>query len=472
MATAIRAVLRFGALVVAAAVLAAGPASPIGRADDKKDDKKKADDPKLDPGGVKVKPGDKKKDDKKPADGAKDDDSLKEELLKLNRVTGEDAQKARLVEFVKDKPRAKKGVALAVKMMKAAPEKDKPLNFNACILLAKAGHFLKEYDAAEYLYDYCLESSTKIGSGSKMLQAYEGLIDLYWDARKYESVVEICEKFVDTKGPKEFADAAPFALERMIQAKAKLGQFADALRMTESLIQLDDGGWYFLQLKGWVLREQGKTDAAIDVYLEVLDKLDEAKRLKEDLRDRLKDRVRYTLTGLYVDAKKIDTAAKYLKLLIKRDPDNPTYKNDLGFIWCDNDMNLDESEKLIREALDLDKKRQEKAKAEGNLDEVRPTAAYVDSLGWVLYKKKQYDEALKHLLEASKDEEEGNHLEIWDHLGDCYSAMGKKKEAVAAWEKGLKMEDVSPRDAERRRKVTAKLTKARADLKGGDESKK
>ena len=38
---------------------------------------------------------------------------------------------------------------------------------------------------------------------------------------------------------------------------------------------------------------------------------------------------------------------------VKKHPKNPTYKNDLGFIWCDHDMKLPESEKLIREAIDL-----------------------------------------------------------------------------------------------------------------------
>jgi cytochrome c-type biogenesis protein CcmH/NrfG len=42
--------------------------------------------------------------------------------------------------------------------------------------------------------------------------------------------------------------------------------------------------------------------------------------------------------------------------------------------------------------------------------------------------------------------------------------MGQKKDAIEAWEKGLKMEDVSPRDAERRKKVSEKLKKARLEL--------
>jgi tetratricopeptide (TPR) repeat protein len=288
---------------------------------------------------------------------------------------------------------------------------------------------------------------------------------MYWDNKKYSLVVDTCEKYMDAKGPKEFEEAKPFILERLIQAKAKEEKYDEALRMAQGLIKLDDGGWYFMQLKGWILREQGKFGAAIEVYTEVLDKIDANKTLKAEQKDRFKDRVRYTLTGLHVDNKEVDKAAKHLQTLIKRNPDNPTYKNDLGFIWCDHDMNLEESEKLIKEALDLDKKEKEKLKKEGKIDEVKENAAYLDSMGWVLYKQKKYKEGLEYLKKAAADEDDGNHLEIWDHLGDCHMALGQKKEAIAAWEKGLKMEDISKRDGERRRKVSEKLKKARAEMK-------
>ena len=71
---------------------------------------------------------------------------------------------------------------------------------------------------------------------------------------------------------------------------------------------------------------------------------------------------------------------------------------------------------------------------------------------------------MKLLAEAAKDEEQGNHLEIWDHVADCQMALGKPKEAVATWQKALRLDDVSYRDAERRKAVTAKLKKAKAEL--------
>jgi len=212
---------------------------------------------------------------------------------------------------------------------------------------------------------------------------------------------------------------------------ARAGQTDQALAMAEKLIKLDGGGWYFVMLKGFVLREAGKIDAAIETYQEALTKLDTNKKLPKEQKDRFKDRIRYIISGLYVENKDIDNATKELQTLVKRNPDNPTYKNDLGFIWCDAGQNLEESEKLIREALDLDEKRQKKALEDGLIDEVKPNAAYLDSLGWVLFKQKKYKEAIEPLKQAVADEEDGNHLEIWDHLADCYMATGDKKKAPA-----------------------------------------
>jgi tetratricopeptide (TPR) repeat protein len=399
-----------------------------------------------------------------PPDEAKKADPEREALLKLNSVTGEDAEQARFDALTKDKAKAKKAVALALKMRQEARGKDKPFNYTASMILGRVALSLRDHDSAETLFDDGVEAAAKVKDAEKTYRAYAGLADTYFDAKKYTAVVEACEKALDIRA-NEIANAQIFMLERLVQAKAKLGQFDEALKITAGLVQAgEDSGnaWYFLQLKGYVQREAGKNEDAIKTHLEVIEKLDAAKALKGDFRDRMKDRNRYVLSGLYVDAKDIDNAAKQLQTLIKRNPDSATYKNDLGFIWCDNDMNLEESEKLIREALDLDKKAQEKLKADGKVDEVRPNAAYLDSLGWVLFKQKKYKEALEYLKKACEDEDDGNHLEIWDHLADCHMALGQKKDAVAAWEKGLTMEDLSKRDAERRRKVTEKLKKARA----------
>ena len=390
--------------------------------------------------------------------------SLKTELLKLNEATTEELQLAKLRALIKDRKKAKKAVEEAAKMMKDAKGDEKPFKYNACLILGRAAHILKEYEIAEKFYERQLDLANKLESGPKLISAYEGLIDLYFESKRYADVIDMCEKVVELKGPKEIEDFQPYALEKLIQAKAKQGKIEEALNLNKGLLELYDGSWYFVMLKGWIQREDGKLGDAIATYNEVLDKIEADKALKREAKDKNKDRVRYILSGLYVDNKEIDKAAKQLETLIKHNPENATFKNDLGFIWCDNDMKLDESEKLIKEALELDYKEKQKLKEDGKLEDITENAAYLDSLGWVYFKQKKYKEALEPLKKAALDEDEGNHLEIWDHVADCYMALGQKKDAIAAWEKGLKMEDVSSRDIDRRKKVSEKLKKARLEL--------
>jgi len=378
-------------------------------------------------------------------------------------VTGEDAQLARLRQLVKDKAKGKASVAEAAAMTRGKKGKDAPFNLNASLILGRAAILLRDYDAAEVLYDHAVEAATKLNSGGKMREAYRGLVGSLMGAKKYPAAVDVCEKVVEMKDPPAELENDQFTfLELLIKAKTLNGQADEALKAAEGLTQLPNDGWMFLELKGWVLNETGKTDAAIKTYNELIDKIDAQPKLKAEQKERFKDDVRHQLSNLYIEAGDVSGATKQLEILMKHNPDNATYKNDLGYVMADQNVKLDEAEKLIREALDLDRKQQEKLKEEGKLDEVQPNAAYVDSLGWVLFRKKQYDEALKYLKQAAEDED-GQHLEIWDHLADCYMAMGKTKDAISTWEKALKLEDVSKRDAERRRKITAKLKKARAE---------
>jgi tetratricopeptide (TPR) repeat protein len=385
------------------------------------------------------------------------DDQLKEQLLAFNTAKTDAAQLEKLRAFVKDKAAAKRGVALAARMQKDAKGADRPFTYTGALMVAKAAHFVRDYPTAETFYDYCADTATKLESGEKMLLAYDGLLDLYWATRRYADAADLCEKVVETKGPPEVMAAAGYFLEKLIQSKALQGNTKEALRITESLMQLEDRKWPLIQLRGWVYREAGKYPEAIEAYQTALDQAAADRRLKGPQKDRELDRMRYLLSNLFVDNGEIDKAAEQLQTLIKKNPENPTYKNDLGFIWADRDLNLDEAEKLIREALDLDKKRQEKALADGKIDEIRESAAYLDSLGWVLFKKKDYKAALPYLKKAAADEDEGEHLEIWDHVADCELALGNKAAAVAAWQKGLTFEDISKRDAARRARMIEKL---------------
>jgi len=69
---------------------------------------------------------------------------------------------------------------------------------------------------------------------------------------------------------------------------------------------------------------------------------------------------------------------------------------------------------------------------------LEPTnGAYLDTLGWVYFKKGQLKEAERYLSNASIFMEDS---EIYDHLGQVYYEMGEFEKAKTNWQKALKLE--------------------------------
>ena len=61
---------------------------------------------------------------------------------------------------------------------------------------------------------------------------------------------------------------------------------------------------------------------------------------------------------------------------------------------------------------------------------------FLDTLGWIQFKKKRYNLAIYNLQRAIVLQP--NSSEIMDHLGDCYLKTGRIKEAVFEWKRALK----------------------------------
>jgi len=388
------------------------------------------------------------------------DDPLREKAIKLNQTTGEAAVRGRIVELIKDEAGTKKLLPVAVKMVKE--EKPPPLNYNACYILAKAAQAFKETDTALAFYRHCAQEATKLGSASKIVDVFDGMIDLYSGSKKYDEAIEACKEFLDIRV--EDLDSPinqykPFILEKLILATANKGKIDEALEQTEKLIDKDKGGWYFLRLKAEVLQIGERYADAADTYLETIERLKKNTKLEPEVRDKFLKQMRYVLSGVYVDLKQIDKASEQLESLLKDDPDNPTFLNDLGFIWADHDMKFDEAEKLIRKAIDKDREQRKKVE-DLPKEEDTDSAAYLDSLGWVLYKKKEYKEAKKYLQDAIKLPE-GKHIEIYDHLADTNMALGDKAEAIKVWKDALALDkELSKRDQERKKLIQKKLAEA------------
>ena len=97
--------------------------------------------------------------------------------------------------------------------------------------------------------------------------------------------------------------------------------------------------------------------------------------------------------------------------------------NDLGYLYADQGKNLEKARSMIQKAVDAEPE----------------NGAYLDSLGWVLFKLGEFEEATRWLIKASKTRS-GEDSTIWDHLGDCQHGMKDIANARESWTKALKLE--------------------------------
>ena len=124
-----------------------------------------------------------------------------------------------------------------------------------------------------------------------------------------------------------------------------------------------------------------------------------------------------------------DAEADFRKAL-ELAPDQPLVLNYLGYSLVEKNLKIDEAKNMIERAV-----------------EARPDDGYItDSLGWVLYKLGEYEEAVPYMERAA--ELVPIDPIINDHLGDVYWSVGRKIEAEFQWRRALSF-DPEEKDAER-----------------------
>ncbi|MBU0463192.1 MAG: tetratricopeptide repeat protein [Proteobacteria bacterium] len=108
-----------------------------------------------------------------------------------------------------------------------------------------------------------------------------------------------------------------------------------------------------------------------------------------------------------------------MKKVIEIDPKDASALNYLGYSYADLGINLDEALLLIKRA-----------------HEIKPDDGYItDSLGWVYYKRGEYEEAVKYLEKAAQLT--SFETIISDHLGDAYQKTNQFKKALDTYKKAV-----------------------------------
>jgi len=126
-----------------------------------------------------------------------------------------------------------------------------------------------------------------------------------------------------------------------------------------------------------------------------------------------------------------DNAVREFQDLLTIDPKNAPAMNYLGYTWADKGIRLEEAEKLLRQAVQIEP----------------DSGAYLDSLGWVRLKRGDSQEARHFLEKAAMLTPDPL---IYDHLGDACLADKHPEAALQAWSKALSMD---PKNAAVRKKL-------------------
>ncbi|MGD0338622.1 MAG: tetratricopeptide repeat protein [Bacteroidota bacterium] len=105
------------------------------------------------------------------------------------------------------------------------------------------------------------------------------------------------------------------------------------------------------------------------------------------------------------------------------DPKNHLLLNNYSYSLAERETRLDDALKMSAIAVEKDS----------------TNSAYMDTLGWIFFKMKQYANALRLIQRAVdlRQQTGGNDAVLLEHLGDVFQALGEKEKAVEAWEKAL-----------------------------------
>jgi tetratricopeptide (TPR) repeat protein len=283
--------------------------------------------------------------------------------------------------------------------------------------LAAAAAHSRQLAAAEELYRSCLDGGEPLPVQAAV---YDGLLHVLWAAAKHEAVVEVCRRALADATP---LHALPFH-GNLARALVVLGKTKEALAEADQAVRLSDPGnrLAYRLLRVEVMTFARRYDQAEAACRELLREA----AAPEEVR-----RVRAVLAGIHSTTHAYAQAEEQLRLILQSDPDDATANNDLGYILADQGKSLAEAERLIRKALALDRKRRE---GDGDAPDAAK-AAFLDSLGWVLFRQGKPAEARRELERAAALPDGGADPVVWDHLGDVYLRLGETGQARAAWEK-------------------------------------
>ncbi|HUQ89876.1 MAG TPA: tetratricopeptide repeat protein [Vicinamibacterales bacterium] len=191
------------------------------------------------------------------------------------------------------------------------------------------------------------------------------------------------------------------------QALLKTGKAAEATRLLEDgMAKRPTSREYMVGLAD-IYADQKRTDDALRL-------LEQARKLFGD-----DQTLTMRVANVYEGGGRLPDAEKELRKLMADDPLNADAMNSLSYMLSEHNQRLPEAVDLAQRALKVEP---------GN-------PAYLDTLGWALFKQGRTDEAVEPLSKAAAMLTANSVIQ--DHHGDVLAKRGRNAEAIAAWQRAL-----------------------------------
>jgi tetratricopeptide (TPR) repeat protein len=314
---------------------------------------------------------------------------------------------------------------------------------NTWMLLGALAARTHQLDKAEDCFRQCLPNLPP----EHEYKVYAGLVEVLRLQKKHPAIVTLCRDAL--AGPRRARNTNAAMLESYLAtALAEQGKYDEALTHADAAIKLmsDDA-------KAQLRCEKAAILARAERYAEAVRECEET--IREFPRPALVRTVRYALSNVYSLKGDHAKSEEQLRLILEADPDAHLANNNLGYQLADRNEKLDEAELLIRRAIDSERALRNAADEDGE------NAAYLDSLGWVLFRKGQFSEAREWIEKAAALPDGAGDPTVWDHLGDIYAKMDQRTKAKEAWQTALKLyessyrkkHDTRPAEVERKLKA-------------------
>lgn len=281
------------------------------------------------------------------------------------------------------------------------------IDFAAGYALANLAADGKKTEAAEKYYRFIL-SLRKERAGLVL----EELGSHYAEVKKYAEAAKVYQEAVDDPALAENRPSFLYQLSRVLELG---GNTEAALKAITSAQQVIPNDPLLRFQEGWVYYHSHRFDEAIERMEKLI-----ADFPQPQARDIVRQ-AKFSLSNIHVLKGDLKKGEEILEEYFKNNPNDTSVNNDLGYLYADQGKNLDQAEKMIRKALDAEPE----------------NGAYLDSMGWVLFKRGKVEEALPFLEKAVKNSNVGGDETLWDHLGDVYDRLKNREKALQAWKKSL-----------------------------------